>query len=224
MSATGFDLRHPEAVARELEEANNRLAREREVPAAIIDLIDSVSLAIGDAEREAIATVDPYVWIQVQGAAIRAQHAARIEDEREQRRAVRIALEEVRFLLARLAERQPVAEDQPVNSVLQWLDEKLPVSQRRKAELLGVGERTYQRWISPQESAAPEGDLELRARVVARLAAQLRHVLTGPGVVDWFETPAVALDGRKPIDALSDPTATDRLVKLAAGLRSISAA
>jgi uncharacterized protein (DUF2384 family) len=224
MSAIAFDLRHPEAVAHELEEANRRLARETEVPDSIIELVHDVSIAISEADATAVAAIDPYVWIQVQAAALRAQHAAHLTDEREQRRAVRIALEELRFLFARLAERVPVAEDQPVKEVLQWLDVKLSVSQRRKADLLGVGDRTYQRWISPQESGEPEGQQELRARVVARITAQLRHVLTGPGVVDWFETPLADLDGAKPIDLLADASETERLLELAVTTRSLSAA
>lgn len=127
-------------------------------------------------------------------------------------------------MFARLAERQPVAEDQPIKEVLQWLDAKLTVPQRRKADLLGIGERTYQRWVSANEAAAPDGPQELRARVVARITAQLRHVLTGPGVVDWFETPTRELDGVAPIDLLYDASATQRLLKLAVAPRSFSAA
>jgi uncharacterized protein (DUF2384 family) len=191
---------------------------------AIVSLIEDLCLAIGDADGVSLESVDPYLWIHIQSAALRGQHAAHLDDAREQRRAVRIALEEIRFLFARLAERQPVAEDQPIKEVLQWLDAKLTVPQRRKADLLGIGERTYQRWVSANEAAAPDGPQELRARVVARITAQLRHVLTGPGVVDWFETPTRELDGVAPIDLLYDASATQRLLKLAVAPRSFSAA
>lgn len=224
MSALAFDLRHPELVVREVDEANRRLAGERDVPASIIELVDLVAVAIGDANAGQLASVDPYLWIQIQSAAIRAQHAAHLEDSRERRRGVRIALEEIRFLFARLAERQPVAEDRPVDDVLRWLDEKLAVPQRQKAELLGVGERTYQRWVSTTESAAPEGGQERRVRLVARMTAQLRHVLTGPGVVDWFETPNHELGDVAPIDLLLDASATERLLELAVAPRSVQAA
>lgn len=224
MSAIAFDIRNPELVVREIEEANRRLARESEVPASIIELIEDLSLSIGDADSASIESVDPYLWIHIQSAALRAQRAAHLEDEREQRRAVRIALEEIRFLFARLAERRAVAEDQPVKEILRWLDEKLAVPQRRKADLLGVGERTYQRWISPSESAAPDGVQELRARVVARITSQLRHVLTGPGVVEWFETPNHQLGDTRPIDLLLDTTETERLLELAVAPRSFTAA
>jgi|SRR5579884_568586 len=219
-----FDIRNPEAVTRELWEANRRLARESEVPPSIRGLVEDLTLSIGDADATSLESVDPFLWINIQAAALRAQHAAHLEDEREQRRATRLSLEELRFLFARLAERQPVAEDQPIKDVLLWLDSKLDVPQKRKADLLGVGERTYQRWISPSESAAPDGRQELRARIVARIAAQLRHVLTGPGVVDWFEVPNRDLSGEAPIDLLYDPSSTERLLELAVVPRSFSAA
>lgn len=193
MSAIAFDIRNPELVVREVEEANRALARQAEVPRSIVDLVEDLSLAIGEADSASLESVDPYLWIHIQSAAIRAQHATRVDDESKQRRAVRIALEEIRFLFARLAERRVVTEDQPIKEVLRWLDEKLAVPQHRKADLLGVGERTYQRWISTTESAAPEGAQELRVRIVARVTNQLRHVLTGPGVVQWFETPLQTL-------------------------------
>ena len=223
MSAIAFDIRNPEAVVHELAEANGRLALEREVPASIIGLIEDLAMAISEADAAALASVDPSLWIQIQAAALRAQSATSLDD-REQRRAVRITLEQIRFLFARLAERQPVSEDQPIKDVLAWLDDKLTVPQRRKADVLGVGERTYQRWISPSEAAEPEAEQEHRVRVVARVTAQLRHVLTGTGVVDWFETPMEELAGEKPLDVLGDPTAVERVLHLAVAPRSFSAA
>jgi uncharacterized protein (DUF2384 family) len=224
MSAIAFDIRNPEAVVHELAEANGRLALEREVPVSIIGLIEDLAVAISEADAAALASVDPSLWIQIQAAALRAQSATSLDVDREQRRAVRIALEQIRFLFARLAERQPVSEDQSIKDVLAWLDDKLTVPQRRKADVLGVGERTYQRWISPSEAAGPEAEQEHRVRVVARVTAQLRHLLTGAGVVDWFETPMDELGGEKPLDVLGDPTAVERVLHLAVAPRSFSAA
>jgi putative toxin-antitoxin system antitoxin component (TIGR02293 family) len=224
MPAIAFDIRQPEAVAHELGEANERLAHESEVPPSIIELIGDLSDVIGEADNATVSMIDPSLWIQIQAAALRAQRAAVANDDRERRRAVRIALEQIRFLFARLSERQPVTEDRPIKEVLAWLDEKLNVPQRRKADLLGVGERTYQRWISTAETAAPEAAQEHRVRVVARVTAQLRHVLTGAGVADWFETPLEDLDDRKPLDVLGDPAATEQVLHLAVAPRSFSAA
>ncbi len=151
-------------MAHEVGEANQRLARESDVPSSIIGLINDLTDAIGEADNATVSLIDPSLWIQIQAAALRAQRAAGIDDDREQRRAVRIVLEQIRFLFARLAERQPVSEDRPIKEVLAWLNDKLNVPQRRKADLLGVGERTYQRWISPNETAAPEAEQEHRVR------------------------------------------------------------
>jgi uncharacterized protein (DUF2384 family) len=224
MPTIAFNIRQPEAVAHELGEANARLARESGVPGSIVELIEDLAATISEADTATIATIDPYLWIQIQAAALRARNAVGADDGAKQRRAVRVALEQVRFLFARLAERQPVAEDRPIKDVLAWLDEKLAVPQRRKADLLGVGERTYQRWVSPNETAAPEAEQEHRARVVARVTSQLRHVLTGPGVVDWFETSMEDLDDRKPLDVLGDPAAVEQVLHLAVAPRSFTAA
>jgi uncharacterized protein (DUF2384 family) len=224
MPAIAFNIRQPGAVAHELGEANARLARESGVPGSIVELIEDLAATISEADTATIATIDPYLWIQIQAAALRARNAVGADDGAKQRRAVRVALEQVRFLFARLAERQPVAEDRPIKDVLAWLDEKLAVPQRRKADLLGVGERTYQRWVSPNETAAPEAEQEHRARVVARVTSQLRHVLTGPGVVDWFETSMEDLDDRKPLDVLGDPAAVEQVLHLAVAPRSFTAA
>ncbi|HLM48976.1 MAG TPA: antitoxin Xre/MbcA/ParS toxin-binding domain-containing protein [Solirubrobacteraceae bacterium] len=57
-------------------------------------------------------------------------------------------------------------------------------------------------------------------RAVARIVAQLRHALTGVGVVDWFRRPHPDLGGRAPLDVLDDPLALPELVELAGALRA----
>src|SRR3954454_20309750 len=103
MTATAFDIREPATVARELGEANRRLAREPATPAAVIGLVEAVAGAIAEGDRHELAVVNPWVWIRVQGAALRAQAALR-EDDPQRRRALRLALEQMRLLFARLAE------------------------------------------------------------------------------------------------------------------------
>src|SRR5215210_2436489 len=145
MSATAFDLRQPALVAHELGEANRRLAREEETPPSIVGLVEDVADAIAEGDEHELALVNPWVWIRVQGAALRAQAALRAEDP-ARRRQLRLALEQMRFLFARIAEREPIGEDEPANAVVRWLEATLPsVSQQRKADLLRVGVRTYQR-------------------------------------------------------------------------------
>jgi hypothetical protein len=224
MSATTFDLRQPAAIEHELGEANRRLAREPETHASIIELVQDVADAIGVGREHDVAVVNPWLWIQVQAAALRAQSALR-EDDPKRRRELRLALEQMRFLFARIAEREPIGEDRSPGEVAAWLETTLPsVSQQRKAQLLGVGLRTYQRWVSDRETTTPSGDEERRLRVVARIVNQLRHSLTGPGVVEWFERPRADLDGASPADALDDPSRLELLLAAAAASRGNVAA
>jgi uncharacterized protein (DUF2384 family) len=224
MTLVAFNIENPESVAHELEEANRRLAREREVPESVLDLLSAFAAQVGETETRAVAEqLDPLIWIDLQQAAIRALTARDEGDPREQRRKVRVALEALRFLLARLAEAQPAGEQQPIEDVIRWFDQAVHVRQGRKAELMGVSERTYQRWIS-EDTGHPSADDEWRIRVVARIVIQLRHALTGPGVVEWFARPRDDLDGQRPVDLLRDPEATSRLIALATAVRAGGAA
>lgn len=224
MSATAFDLRDPSLLAHELGEANRRLARETETPASVVGLVEEVADAIGAGDDSALAVVNPWLWIRVQGAALRAQAALR-EDDPQRRRRLRLALEQIRFLFARIAEREPIGEDRPASDVARWLEATLPsVAQPRKAELLGVGLRTYQRWISEREATTPSSEDERRLRVVARIVSQLRHSLTAPGVVEWFEHPRADLDDAAPTTVLDDPDRLEALLAAAAASRGNVAA
>jgi hypothetical protein len=78
--------------------------------------------------------------------------------------------------------------------------------------------------VSERERAAPTGDDDRRLRVVARLVNQLRHSLTGPGVVDWFEHPRSDLGGARPVDLLDDPDRLEALLAAAAASRGNVAA
>jgi hypothetical protein len=224
MPATAFDLRHPLAVARELGETNRRLAREAETSPMVIGLVEDVALAISEGDEHELAVVNPWLWIRVQGAALRAQAALRDEDPQRRRR-LRLALEQMRFLFARIAEREPIGEDQPAVEVARWLELTLPsVSQQQKADLLRVGVRTYQRWISDRETTTPSGEDERRLRIVARLVNQLRHSLTGPGVIEWFEHPRADLGGASPGDIVDDADRLEPLLAAAAASRGNVAA
>jgi hypothetical protein len=224
MSATMFDLTQPSVVAHELGEANRRLAREPETPASVVGLVQDVADAISEGDDHDLAVVNPWLWIRVQGAALRAQASLR-EDDPQRRRQLRLALEQMRFLFARLAEREPIGEDESPNDVARWLEATLPsVSQQRKADLLRVGLRTYQRWISDRNTSTPTGEDERRLRVAARIVNQLRHSLTGPGVIEWFDHPRADLDGASPADILQDPERLELLLAAAAASRGNVAA
>jgi uncharacterized protein (DUF2384 family) len=224
-TAAAIDLRHPDAVAHELGEANRRLARAPQAPAAVLALVADVADAIRSSDEQELAGVNPWTWIRVQNAALLAQGALSIDDPGEQRRTLRLALEQLRFLFARLADRQPVADDRPATEIARWLDDALPsVSQQRKAGLLRVSPRTYQRWISRDEPTVPRSEDEIRLRRVARIVNQLRFSLTAPGVVDWFERPRADLGGDRPADVADDPARLEDLVIAAAASRTSTAA
>jgi hypothetical protein len=222
MSVIAFDLRQPAVLADALGAANRELAREAETPASVVGLVEDVAGAIAHGDDDELAQVNPWLWIRVQGAALRAQAALR-EDGPQRRRQLRLALEQLRFLFSRIAEREPIGEERPANEVARWLEATLPsVSQQRKAELLGVGLRTYQRWIA--DASTPSGEDERRLRLVARFVNQLRHSLTGPGVVEWFAHPRADLDGASPAAVLDDPDRLEPLIAAAAASRGNVAA
>jgi hypothetical protein len=222
VSAVAFDLRHPDLVAHEISAANQRLAREPQVPPSIHDLIAGLVDALGETDLDRW-TGDPYLLLDVQRTAMRAMRAGAEGDPVLERRAVRLALEHLRFLFARLAEHEPVSEDRPAKEVAHWLAAHLDVPQRALAELLGVHERTFQRWTSDSEPSAPSGDDARRLRMVAQLAAQLRFALTGPGVVAWFGRPDEALGGATPAALLDDPSAIADLRRAAQAARGSTA-
>jgi len=224
MSVVAFDLRNPAAVAEQLDAANRGLAREAETPEEVVRLVVDLADAIAGGGDDGVAAVNPWLWIAVQGAALRAQSALR-EDDPRRRRQLRLALEQLRFLFARIADRAPVGEDRPSAEIARWLDETLAtVSQQRKAELLGVGLRTFQRWIADRNGTTPSAADDRRLRVVARIVNQLRHSLTAPGVVGWFEYPRADLGGARPAELLDDPGRLEQLLGAAAASRGNVAA
>jgi uncharacterized protein (DUF2384 family) len=137
-----------------------------------------------------------------------------------------LLIEELRFRLARLAEREQLADERPIDDIVQWFDATVTVSQAAKAALLGIGDRTYQRWVSSSEQARPSGDEERRLRIIAWLVGDLRHVLTATGVVNWLARPHPALGDRAPAAVIEagDPDDLAALYGLAAAARAGAAA
>jgi PAS domain-containing protein len=164
-------------------------------------------------------------WIDLQRAA-RPAVAYGERNAKRQRRELRLLIEELRFRLARLAERERLADERPIGDIVQWFDATVTISQSAKAALLGVGDRTYQRWVSPSEQAGPSGDEERRLRIIAWLVGDLRHVLTAAGVVHWLEHPHPAQRGRTPVAVIQagDPEDLAALYGLAAAARAGAAA
>lgn len=218
MSTVAFDLRQPDLIAHEIAAANQRLARAREVPASIRALIGDLADALEASDPEELGA-DPYLFLDVQRTAMRALRAAEEDDPVVERRAVRLALERLRFLFARLAEDAPVSEERTGKEIARWLASQLDVPQRELADLVGVNARTFQRWASETESSEPSGEDARRLRAVAQLAAQLRFALTGPGVIAWFTRPRDELGGHRPAELLREPAAIGELRRAARSAR-----
>jgi transcriptional regulator with XRE-family HTH domain len=122
-----------------------------------------------------------------------------------------------------IAEQQPVSDERSGKELVAWLAERAEVSQAELAKLLGVSARQFQRWLSPSESASPEGDDLRRVRTVARIVNQLRFSLTPAGVVAWFTWRLPDLNGKRPVDLLDKPARFPDLIGAAAETRAMTA-
>lgn len=217
-------LSDSETIEQEIARRSLLLARQPEIPEDLRFFIDELADQLIDLPETAALRVDPYLLVAAQRALIGSLRALDSDDPAWARQQMRIRLEQMRQVYRDLAEGEAVYEDRPAKQVANWLAEVLDTSQARLAELLGVSPRTFQRWISQADSVGPEGEDARRVRVVARAANHLRHVLTGPGVVSWFEAPNPQLDGRRPLDLLDETDGASRLSTVAASARSHTAA
>jgi hypothetical protein len=221
---TIIDLSDPEAAAAEIQKLNDRLARERTIPAEIVESVREIAAAVDETSLRRWELIDPRHAVIVLHSAVGAQRAVEEPESPASRDQLRIALESMRQSLAAIAEREPVSDERSPKEVVRWLAERTEVPQATLAQLLGVSARQLQRWLSPGETAQPEGDDARKARLVARIVNQLRFVLTPAGTVDWFSWPREDLGGRPPLELLDDPAQEPTLALAAGGMRSVLAA
>lgn len=209
---------------RRLAEANSALATQRQVPAAVRDLVGDLADRLADPQGHGdFASADPYLVVELQQAALGAVRALEDPAPATQRRLLRVRLEQMRHVFRDLAEQAPISGERSAKAVVQWLAGVARVPQRDLADVLGVSERTLQRWLSSTAPNAPEGDDERRVRTVAQIINHLRHSLTGVGALQWFSRPRAELAGRTPVDLLAEPESAPILTALAAGVRSHAA-
>ncbi len=214
----------PARQAEELEEKNLELARLEEVPDSLRYWIADRAEELAALPDDATLRVDPYLLVALQRSVIASLRALEFADPRDARREIRIRLEQMRQVYRDLAEGWTLYAAEGPKELTQALAAMLDVPQARLAELLGVSPRTFQRWVSTQDSSAPDGEDARRISVLATLANHLRHALTGPGVVRWLERPHPMLDDMAPLQLLDEPDAGPRLAALAASARSHTAA
>jgi hypothetical protein len=224
MTTVAFDLRNPGRVAHDLAQANRALATDPHASPTIVALVADLAQTLALAGDEELSAFDPVIARRIAQAGIRAQAAVDDDDPRRRRRDLRVVIEQMRALLEQAADEAAVSEDQPSKDIARWLVDTVDVSKTELAGVLGVPERSFQRWTSSTEQAAPDGQDALRIRVAARVVAQLRHAFTGPGVIAWLQHPRVELDGRPPAALLDDPEAIASLTALARSTRASSAA
>lgn len=212
-----------ESWAKDLADVNEQILVQGWPSPFVKETVTSLTGQILGVSQRDLSRMDPYLWMALQTGALTAAEGLLREDPTQGRHEVRIGLEQSRQALRDLVEDAPVAEDRAPKEVVQWLAQVLYVPQPTLAKLLGTELRTLQRWLSPSESAAPQGDRAMRVRVVARIANHLRHAFTGPGVVLWFTRSRLELEGRAPIDLLDEYDAFPEIITLAAQARSTAA-
>lgn len=215
------DQSRPAEAATELHELSMELAYHETIPpvvqARVRELIDAV-----DSETASWGQVDPYYVELVLRAALSAQIALREPDAEDSRLRLRMALDSLAQAFASIAEDQPVSDDRTGKELVAWLVATTEAPQAQIAGLIGVSPRQFQRWLSPSESASPEGNDLRRVRAIARIVNQLRFSLTPAGVVEWFSWRSPELR-KRPIDLLDTPAQLPRLIGLASDLRATTA-
>ena len=217
MITTTVELRE---LLAEVNEATKLLQRSKTVPEHVIDLIDSFESTLGAATPSRLEA-DPYLTVALWAAAFRAQKALRHDGVDDQRRDVRIALEQFRHTLRDIVENQPYSDDAAIRDVLARTLETVAAPQKTVAELLGVSVRQLQRWLA-EDGPEPAADDAARIRVVGQVINQLRHSFTGPGAVAWFYRRHPVL-GRRPIDLLDDPLRYPQVLGAATAARAMTA-
>lgn len=214
----------PSAIQEQLAAHNLALARQREVPDSVRLLVGELADELAALPDDATLRVDPYLLVAAQRALIGSLRALDVDDPAWARRQMRVRLEQIRQVYRDLAEGGPLYQDRSTKEIARWLVSVVDMPQGRLADLFGVSARSFQRWVSESDPISPEGDDARRLRVVAAAVNHLRHVLTGPGTVAWFECPHPRLDGLRPVDLLDEVDASARLMALAASTRSHTAA
>jgi hypothetical protein len=208
-----------EGLLAEVNDATTELRAAPTVPPAVEALVDSLARRLR-ADAPLRLAADPYLTTMLFAAALRAEKALRHDSSEQQRRHLRVALEQFRHALRDIVANRPFDADAPVRDVLSRTVTTVSVPQHDIAELLGVSTRQLQRWLAP-DGPAPAGDDEARVRVVGQLVNQLRHTFTGPGTLTWFYRRHPVL-GVKPIALLDDPMRYPELVSAATASRAMT--
>lgn len=217
MITTAVELRD---LLEEVNGATKLLQRSKTMPAEVVGLIDSFESALGAATPSRL-DANPYLTSMMWAAAFRAEKALRHDNAADQRRDVRIALEQFRHALRDIVENQPYNDGAPIRDVLTRTADTIAAPQKSIAELLGVSVRQLQRWLA-DDAVEPAADDAARIRMVGQVVNQLRHTFTGPGVIAWFYRRHPVL-GERPVDLLDDPLRYPEVLSAATAARAMTA-
>jgi uncharacterized protein (DUF2384 family) len=210
------------ALELEIEDANEHLARSKEVPRDFEDVVGRVADAVMGMQDD-LEEVDPYLVAALLRGAIGSLRALSVDDPQTRRSTLRVSLEQARQALRDIEEGTPTRVSVPVKEVVRWLDSVVEASQRTLARLLNTSPRTYQRWVSANDRAEPRDQDATRVRMVAAVVNHLRHAMTSRGAVDWFFRPHPELKGERPFALLDKAENLPTLTLLASSARSSGA-
>lgn len=223
MTTSVLDSESAAELEAQLREANLTLARRSDVPEAVEKLVTRIASDVMNMSPQEVTAVDPYLLLALHQGVLLARFALDVGSQTRKRTMLRIALEKMRQAARDVLEGIPTSEDRPTKEVARWLVGALDVPQADIADALSVNPRTFQRWISTTDPAEPRDEDALKIRVLARIAQNLRHSFSGPGVLAWLERPHPELKGGSPKTLLSKRQSFEQLVHLAAAARSSAA-
>lgn len=156
-------------------------------------------------------------------SALEAVTASWIALSEQNRRDARLAVERLRQSLNDIVAAEEVGDTRDPAEIVMWVDELLSFAPaQRVGEAAGVSGRTWQRWVSQENS--PSGEQAERLRASAQVLAHLRRAYTPAGCLAWLERPHPQLDDEAPADVLGDPTRVREVIDVAAGSRVQTAA
>ncbi|MGH9169558.1 MAG: hypothetical protein ACRD0Z_01580 [Acidimicrobiales bacterium] len=219
---TAFWAEAPELLAA-VNRATAELSAARQVSQAVRGAVHQLVRVVAPLSPEDFAGADPYLVEALLTGTVACASALWMGKEAEQRRRLRVPLERARQALRDLLDERDVVADQPAKDVARWLVTVTGIPQHELAGIVGVGTRTFQRWVSETEAAGPSGEDEMRLRTFARVVGQLRWSMTPAGVVQWLQRPHPYMDGRRPLELLGEPGAYGDLPRLAGATRAMVA-
>lgn len=205
----------------QLVEANRRLARSRVVSDELQQLAKSLVEHLLQLSEDEPEDAGIFVRQVLRKGARETLEGLLADDDQLKRRHLRLGFEQMRQALNEILEDRPVHESRKPGDLARWMVQVTRVPQREVADVLGVPERTFQRWLT-KPTTRIRSEEELKLRVAAKCINQLRHGLTGRGIVNWFhhrhpdlkKTPTKALN-----ELERNPDYEPLLVRLAASSR-----